>query len=301
MAAVIGAWNPADVTQPARSSVGLAADGQGLWRSGQPDHVVAHRLQDRIRLGAAPPVDPWEPQRLENGELVDIPPPWWPAGKPKYRGVIKEAKKWRAIVLAGSGSGGEQVSAGSFETEYEAARAVIAKSRAMQDRLPWTIPDNVATLPNWIVLTYTCPICGTVMQTDPLEGIRACSLHTRECRKANLRPTPTTAAVIMNAHNGVADKVTEVPSQLTQERDGEARLTRGHRTSKAAYLEARCASVVGKTVSEALQTEVGGPDATMRKYRRADLEYDLARGLLAIESGTLGPCKDDADQRNRCG
>ena len=90
-------------------------------------------------------------------------------------------------------------------------------------------------------------------------------------------------------------------TQLTQERDGEARLTRGHRTSKAAYLEARCASVVGKTVSEALQTEVGGPDATMRKYRRADLEYDLARGLLAIESGTLGPCKDDADQRNRCG
>jgi hypothetical protein len=165
-------------------------------RGDKPEQVIVHRVQDRITLGAAPPVEPWEPQRLENGELVDIPPPWWPAGKPKYRGVVKESekksdRKWRAIVMLGSGSGGAQVPAarGRFKTEYEAALAVVAKSREMQAQLPWTIPDNVATLPNWIVLTYTCPICGQVMQTDPLEGIRACSLHTRECREANLKPT----------------------------------------------------------------------------------------------------------------
>ena len=150
------------------------------------NQAVAYPVADRIRLGAAAPVKPWQPQRLENGELVDESPEWWPRGKPKYRGVVKKReRRWRADVLLGSR--GEQVPAGHYETEYEAALAVVAKSREMQDRLPWTIPDNVATLPNWIVLTYTCPSCATVMQTDPLEGMRACSLHTRECRKVQGR------------------------------------------------------------------------------------------------------------------
>ena len=61
------------------------------------------------------------------------------------------------------------------------------------------------------------------------------------------------------------------------------RLVRGHGKSETTNIEARCATVVGKTVFEALQTEIIGVDSTVRKYSRADLDYDLARGLLVIE------------------
>ena len=61
------------------------------------------------------------------------------------------------------------------------------------------------------------------------------------------------------------------------------RLVRGLGKSETTDIEARCATVVGKTVSEALQTEIIGVDSTVRKYSRADLDYDLARGLLVIE------------------
>ena len=60
------------------------------------------------------------------------------------------------------------------------------------------------------------------------------------------------------------------------------RLVRGHGKSETTNIEARCATVVGKTVFEALQTEIIGVDSTVRKYSRADLDYDLARGLLVI-------------------
>ena len=123
--------------------------------------------------------------QIINGEEVDVPPPGWKmtAGS-KYRGVSrdkKNPKSYRAYVIVHKRG---MVSAGTFSTEYAAAKAVAALSRELQHELPYTIPDGLVTIPKWVMLTYECPHCKQLMHSDPNDGFcPRYAAHVRECRK----------------------------------------------------------------------------------------------------------------------
>ena len=116
---------------------------------------------------------------------MDIPPPGWKmtAGS-KYRGVSrdkKNPKSYRAYVIVPKRG---MVSAGTFSTEYAAAKAVAALSRELQHELPYKIPDGLVTIPKWVMLTYECPHCKQLMHSDPNDGFcPRYAAHVRECRK----------------------------------------------------------------------------------------------------------------------
>ena len=123
--------------------------------------------------------------QIIDGEEVDIPPPGWKmtAGS-KYRGVSrdkKNPKSYRAYVIVPKRG---MVSAGTFSTEYAAAKAVAALSRELQHELPYKIPDGLVTIPKWVILTYECPHCKQLMHSDPSDGFcPRFAAHVRECRK----------------------------------------------------------------------------------------------------------------------
>ena len=72
--------------------------------------------------------------QIIDGEEVDIPPPGWKmTSGSKYRGVSQDnSKRYRAYVNVPKRG---MVSAGTFSTEYAAAKAVAAHSRELQRSL----------------------------------------------------------------------------------------------------------------------------------------------------------------------
>jgi hypothetical protein len=120
--------------------------------------------------------------QIIDGEEVDVPPPGWtPSAGSKYRGVSQQKNEYRAYVTVPSRG---MISAGTHATEYAAAKAVAVLSRELQHELPYTIPEGLVTIPKWVVLTYECPHCKTLMHSDPSDGFcPRFAAHVRECRK----------------------------------------------------------------------------------------------------------------------
>ncbi len=121
-------------------------------------------------------------KQIIDGEEVDVPPPGWkPSAGSKYRGVSQQKNEYRAYVTVPSRG---MISAGTHATEYAAAKAVAVLSRKLQHELPYTIPDGLVTIPKWVLLTYECPHCKTLMHSDPSDGFcPRYAAHVRECRK----------------------------------------------------------------------------------------------------------------------
>jgi hypothetical protein len=70
--------------------------------------------------------------------------------------------------------------------------------------------------------------------------------------------------------------------------DGSAVLHRTSRRSKAAYINQRVNQVSGKTVRTALLEMVANTRGHSAHYTRADIRYDVERGLLELREGGEG-------------